>query len=261
MMNPFNKGPKPRRAAKRSLKRPIIIFVAALIGLAMAVSAAAVVLPQRMGMDNQVAVPVLATEEATEATPYERSIPSATPNELGPGPKGMPTEKSTKSARKAEPTKTYKPKPKVTQKAVPPPKVIGTRYACTTLNIRAAAGLKALVVDKAPPRTEIKIMNRALGKFRMVRWEDKNRWAYQPCLWMKPPPKIVMKKETSPQQKSTPAPEKKSTPAPKKKTSSSPNIGSTAVWNRLAECESSGTGASTPATATMVDFSSVEVPG
>lgn len=228
--NLFNKDPRPRRAMKSPIKRrSVLIFIASIIGLLGFVAASAVMLPPRIAADK--ASESVATEETT-FTPYVMASPSVTPNKLGPGAKGMPTEKSTKSAS-PKPTKTMKAKPK----KVVPPKVIGTRYACTTLNIRAAAGTKSLVIEKVPPRTAIKIMNRSLGKFRMVRWEGKNRWAYQPCLWVKPPPKPkppVIKKPAAKK------PEAKSTPAPSKPKSTAPKVSSGSVWDRLAQCESGG---------------------
>jgi hypothetical protein len=186
-------------------------------------------------------VPVETTESAViEESATAKPTPSKTPNELGPGPKGLPTDlKSPKPTKSQKSTETRKAQPTTKPKkpkADPPPKVIGKRYACTTLNIRAAAGLKALVVDKVPPRTKIKIMNRSLGKFRMVRHEGENRWAYQPCLWMKPPAKPKPEvKETEPAKV---APRKSAPkPAPKKR-STAPKVSSGSVWDRLAKCES-----------------------
>jgi hypothetical protein len=222
--------------------RAIAILIISALGLGAVIAAAAVVLPQRMVADNPpIVVPVETTESAViEESATAKPTPSKTPNELGPGPKGLPTDlKSPKPTKSQKSTETRKAQPTTKPKkpkADPPPKVIGKRYACTTLNIRAAAGLKALVVDKVPARTKIKIMNRSLGNFRMVRHEGKNRWAYQPCLWMKPPakPKPEIKKTES----AKVAPKKSSpSPSPKKSTAPSAPRG---VWDRLAKCESGG---------------------
>jgi hypothetical protein len=256
--------------------RAIAILIISALGLGAVIAAAAVVLPQRMVADTTpVVVPVETTESAViEESATAKPTPSKTPNKLGPGPKGMPTDlKSPKPTKSQKSTETRKAQPTTKPKkpkADPPPKVIGTRYACATLNIRAAAGLNALVVERVPARTKISIVNRSLGKFRMVRWEGKNRWAYQPCLWTKPPAKAVMKKETSPQAKKSvyykncdavraagKDPLSRGEPGyarhldrdndgeacevyNRRSTAPRKSTASTAVWDRLAKCESSG---------------------
>lgn len=214
---------RPRRA-KRMPLRPVLIFVICALGLIGFVTAAAVMLPPRMAADEaSVAVP----SETTESAVAEPS--GSVPISARPVPKPSPTksQKSTETRTTSKPKKLKKPK-------TPPPQVIGTRYACASLNIRVAPGIKSHVVETVPARKKIKIMNRKVDKFRMVRFEKKNRWAYSPCLWNKPPPKpkppVVKKSE--------PAKPRASSPPPRRK-SSAPSV-STGVWDRLANCESSG---------------------
>lgn len=216
---------RPRRAKRSPIRRSIAIFVLACLGLAGVVAASAVLLPPRMAADDfATAIPV----ESTESAIIEEAAPSTTEPRLRAtaAPKPKESQKSTETRRVAPPKK----KKKVT----PPPRVIGTRYACAPLNIRVAAGTKSHVVDRVPARKKIRIMNRKVGKFRMVRFEKKNRWAYEPCLWMKPPPKpkppVVKKSE--------PAKPRASSSPPRRK-SSAPSV-SGGVWDRLAQCESSG---------------------
>lgn len=223
--------PRPRRAIPGPIrKKPLIILVAAAIGLIGVLTAAAVTLPPRIAADEStVAVPVETTESAV--------VESATTAPTSAEPRVRSVPKSTKSAKPNKPKETYtpnpKPKPKP-KKTAAPPKVVGTRYACTVLNIRAAAGTKSLVVDKVPARTKIKIMNRKVSQFRMVRYDKKNRWAFEPCLWMKPPPKPKPVETKKPEPKK--AAPRQST---KKPSSSAPSVPK-GVWDRLAQCESSG---------------------
>ena len=257
-------GARPRRALRPpSKKRPLLILIIAALGLIGFVTAAAVTLPPRLAADDaSIAVPAAAE---TTHTPWVMASPTSTPNHLGPGPKGMPTGKyASKSPKSPKPSETMKVTPK---KKVAPPHVIGTRYACTTLNIRAAAGTEALVIKKVPPGTKIKIMNRTVEKFRMVRFDKKNRWAYDPCLLTKRPPApkaspkatyykdcdAVRKANKDPLSKGDPGyragldrdkdgkacETAKSSSAPKKKTSSAPSAPK-GVWDKLANCESSG---------------------
>jgi hypothetical protein len=209
----------------RPPKRPLLILIVAALGLIGFVIAAAVMLPPRLEAENSsTAVPAATTESAVAES--SGSVTAKPEPRILPSPKK--SQKSTETRRTLKPKQHKKPKP------APPPHIVGTRYACTTLNIRAAAGTKSRVVDKVPARTKIKIMNRKVEKFRMVRFEKKNRWAYAPCLWKSPPPKPKPPVAKKPE----PAKPKASSPPPRRR-STAPSV-SRGVWDRLAQCESSG---------------------
>ena len=133
------------------------------------------------GDDPQTAYPAPAVNQpvaAVESSTATRE-PNLRPTASTPSAKPRPTRKAStkasakpKATAKAEPVAKPKPKPAPT----PELKVIDTKYATASLNVRTAPNFESDVVDVVSAGEKVSVTKAIYNGFRYISYNDRGRW-------------------------------------------------------------------------------------
>ena len=135
------------------------------------------------GDQTQIAYPVPAVDQPAVLT--STPTPARGPElrrPSGPSPTAKPTPTRTKAKAKHTPKATAKPKAKAVQAPKPDPvptpalKVIGSRYATASLNVRTAPSRDSHVVAVVSAGTKVSVTAAVHDGFRFISYSGRGRW-------------------------------------------------------------------------------------